>query len=65
MRAAAQARPELVAQLVPAPFSLDFDRVIRERLPRASWAALIHWSIRGQLAGQYTDDLAPGSRSEW
>lgn len=32
MVAAAAARPDLVAQLVPAPFSLDFDRTIRERI---------------------------------
>jgi predicted dehydrogenase len=32
MHAAAQAHPHLVAQLVPAPFSLDFDATIREML---------------------------------
>jgi predicted dehydrogenase len=32
MLAAAQARPGLVAQIVPAPFSLDFDGTIREML---------------------------------
>jgi predicted dehydrogenase len=32
MKAAADAHPELVAQLVPAPFSLDFDSRIREMI---------------------------------
>ena len=32
MQSAAEAHPELVAQLVPAPFSLDFDATIRELL---------------------------------
>jgi len=32
MQAAAQAHPELVAQIVPAPFSLDFDATIREMI---------------------------------
>jgi predicted dehydrogenase len=32
MYAAAQAHPELVAQIVPAPFSLDFDATIREMI---------------------------------
>ena len=32
MHAAAQAHPELVAQIVPAPFSLDFDATIREMI---------------------------------
>ncbi|MFU8848497.1 MAG: Gfo/Idh/MocA family protein, partial [Opitutales bacterium] len=32
MLAAAQAHSDLVAQLVPAPFSLDFDATIREML---------------------------------
>lgn len=32
MQAAAQAHPTLVAQIVPAPFSLDFDSTIREML---------------------------------
>lgn len=33
MLAAAQARPHLVAQIVPAPMSLDFDAAIAARLP--------------------------------
>lgn len=32
MLAASQAHPELVAQVVPAPFSLDFDATIREMI---------------------------------
>lgn len=32
MQAAAEAHPDLAAQLVPAPFSLDFDSTIREML---------------------------------
>lgn len=32
MQAAAQAHPELIAQIVPAPFSLDFDATIREMI---------------------------------
>lgn len=32
MYAAAQAQPRLVAQIVPAPFSLDFDATIREMI---------------------------------
>ena len=32
MHSAAQAQPNLVAQIVPAPFSLDFDATIREMI---------------------------------
>ena len=32
MKAAADARPELIAQIVPAPFSLDFDATIRQMI---------------------------------
>lgn len=32
MDAAAQAHPDLVAQIVPAPFSLDFDATILQML---------------------------------
>ena len=47
MLAAAQAHPGLVAQLVPAPFSLDFDRTIREliaggRLGRLLEVRVVH-----------------------
>lgn len=41
MQAAAAAHPELVAQLVPAPFSLDFDATIREMLRQGQLGDLL------------------------
>jgi hypothetical protein len=37
MQQVAQAYPQLVAQLVPAPFSLDFDATIRELIAANKW----------------------------
>jgi len=41
MLAAAQAAPHLVAQLVPAPFSLDFDQTIREMVRKGELGDLL------------------------
>lgn len=41
MQAAAEAHPDLVAQLVPAPFSLDFDSTIREMLREGQLGELL------------------------
>lgn len=53
MAEAARAHPELVAQIVPAPFSLDFDATVREtlrsdRLGRLLEVRVVHTG--GQLA---------------
>jgi len=40
MQEAADAHPELVAQLVPAPFSLDFDATVRDWLERGQLGRL-------------------------
>lgn len=51
MQAAAQAHPELVAQLVPAPFSLDFDATIREMLCQGKLGDLLEVRVL-HTAGQ-------------
>ncbi len=56
MAAAAQARPHLVAQIVPAPMSLDFDAAIVERLPALGplrEVCVVH------TGGQFADSAAP------
>lgn len=45
MQAAAHARPELVAQLVPAPFSLDFDATIREMIRKGDLGELLEMRV--------------------
>lgn len=41
MKAASDAHPELVAQIVPAPFSLDFDATIREMMRKGEIGDLL------------------------
>lgn len=41
MKAAADAHPELVAQIVPAPFSLDFDATIRKMILQGKLGELL------------------------
>lgn len=53
MFSAHQAKPDLVAQIVPAPFSLDFDATIREMLAGGQLGELLEVRIvhtGGQLA---------------
>jgi predicted dehydrogenase len=56
MAAAARAHPELVAQIVPAPMSLDFDAAVAERLP--SLGALREVCVT-HTGGQYADGAVP------
>jgi predicted dehydrogenase len=56
MLAAARARPNLVAQVVPAPMSLDFDESIAARLP--DLGALREVCVT-HTGGQYTDAAVP------
>ncbi len=63
MFAAAKARPDLVAQIVPAPMSLDFDAAIAELLP--SLGALREVCVT-HTGGQFADSAAPlGWRQEF
>lgn len=63
MMAAAKARPELVAQIVPAPMSLDFDAAIAERLPALGRLREVCVTHTG---GQFADAAAPlGWRQEF
>ena len=63
MQAAARARPELVAQIVPAPMSLDFDAAIAERLP--TLGALREVCVE-HTGGQFADPSVPlGWRQEF
>lgn len=60
MEAAARAHPGLVAQLVPAPFSLDFDATIRETLQSGQLGRLLE--VRAvHTSGQLADSNAPMS----
>ncbi len=63
MAAAARARPHLVAQIVPAPMSLDFDTAIAERLPLLGALREVCVTHTG---GQFADTEAPlGWRQEF
>lgn len=63
MAAAAQARPQLVAQLVPAPMSLDFDTAVLELLPQLGYLREVCVTHTG---GQHADEAAPlGWRQEF
>lgn len=55
MAAAARARPHLVAQLVPAPMSLDFDLSVAELLPQLGYLREVCVTHTG---GQFADDAA-------
>lgn len=52
MEAAARAHPDLVAQIVPAPFSLDFDSTIRELVVDGSLGDLLEIRIVHTAAHQ-------------
>ncbi len=63
MVAAAKARPELVAQIVPAPMSLDFDAALAERLTALGRLREVCVTHTG---GQFADAAAPlGWRQEF
>ena len=63
MVAAAKARPDLVAQIVPAPMSLDFDAAIAERLPDLGTLREVCVTHTG---GQFADPATPlGWRQEF
>ena len=66
MQAAAVAHPKLVAQLVPAPFSLDFDATIQGMLAEGRLGACWKYgSSHGRAVRRSDDDLASGYRTEW
>jgi len=58
MYAAAQAHPELVAQIVPAPFSLDFDGTIRAMLRDGKIGQLLEVRVV-HTGGQFASPKAP------
>ncbi|HBR93952.1 MAG TPA: gfo/Idh/MocA family oxidoreductase [Opitutae bacterium] len=58
MLAAAHAHPQLVAQLVPAPFSLDFDATIREMLQAGKLGELLEVRVV-HTSGQSANPEAP------
>ncbi|MGB0416799.1 MAG: Gfo/Idh/MocA family protein [Coraliomargarita sp.] len=58
MAAAAQAHPDLVAQLVPAPFSLDFDKTIREMILSGKLGRILEVRVV-HTGGQLADPDAP------
>ncbi len=60
MLAASRAHPELVAQLVPAPFSLDFDSTIREMIASGQLGQLLEVRVV-HTGGQLADPDAPMS----
>lgn len=63
MAAAARGRPDRVAQIVPAPMSLDFDAAILERLPQLGALREVCVTHTG---GQYVDPTTPlGWRQEF
>lgn len=63
MLSAARARPHLVAQIVPAPMSLDFDAAIAARLPELGYLREVCVTHTG---GQFADSDAPlGWRQEF
>lgn len=58
MAAAAAARPELVAQIVPAPFSLDFDATVQE-LVEAGRLGELRFAEVESLTGNYAEPELP------
>ncbi len=60
MLAAAEAHPDLVAQLVPAPFSLDFDATIAEQLRSGQLGDLLEVRVV-HTGGQFAAPEAPMS----
>lgn len=60
MQAASVAHPKLVAQLVPAPFSLDFDATIREIIRKGELGELLEVRVV-HTAGQAARPDAPMS----
>jgi predicted dehydrogenase len=58
MHVAAQAHPELVAQIVPAPFSLDFDVTIREMIAASKLGDLLEVRVV-HTGGQSASPDAP------
>ncbi len=61
MQAAAAARPELVAQIVPAPFSLDFDATIREKIQSGELGKILEVRVV-HTGGQ---SASPDARMSW
>lgn len=58
MLAASEAHPDLVAQIVPAPFSLDFDKTIREMVRVGKLGDLLEVRVV-HTGGQLADPDAP------
>lgn len=58
MYAASRAHPELVVQIVPAPFSLDFDATIREMLHEGKLGELLEVRVV-HTGGQFACPNAP------
>ena len=58
MQTAAQAHPELVAQIVPSPFSLDFDTTIREMITAGKLGDLLEVRVV-HTGGQSASPDAP------
>lgn len=58
MEAAARAHPDLVAQLVPAPFSLDFDKTIHEYIAKGKLGDLLEVRVV-HTGGQCASPSAP------
>lgn len=58
MAEAARAHPNLVAQLVPAPFSLDFDKTIRKMISSGQLGRLLEVRVV-HTGGQFASPAAP------
>lgn len=58
MLAAADAHPDLVAQLVPAPFTLELDAAVRRLVSEGWLGRLLHVDVRG-TTGQFVDETSP------
>ncbi len=58
MLAAAKAHPNQVFQIVPAPFSLDFDQRIREQITSGAIGRLLEVRV-AHTGGQYADPDTP------
>jgi len=58
MQAAAEARPHLVAQIVPAPFSLDFDETIRGIIQKGELGEILEVRVV-HTGGQSANPDAP------
>jgi predicted dehydrogenase len=58
MKKAAAARPDLVAQVVPAPYTLEMDRTINRLLAEGAVGQVIAADIRG-TAGSFVDRESP------